>query len=76
MRIDADDWDDWTAHPLTEALLRACATWAEDARNNWVAASWEAGNADPLLLARMRERAAVFNELRLISRETMEEVGS
>lgn len=73
MKIEPDDWDDWTAHPLTEALMRACGVWAEEAKQNWLAASWEAGTADPVMLARMRERAKVFTELREISRETLEE---
>jgi hypothetical protein len=73
MKIDADDWDDWTAHPLTEALMRACDVWAEEARQSWLSVSWEAGNADLETLARMRERARVFRELREISRETLEE---
>ena len=73
MKIDIDTWDDWTAHPLTEALMRACAIWAEEAKSQWIAASWEAENADPVLLARMRERARAFEQLRIISRETLEE---
>jgi hypothetical protein len=72
LNIEPDDWDDWTAHPLTEALMRACELWAEEARQQWIAASWEAGKADPVLLASMRERARVFQELREITRETLE----
>ncbi|UOF81826.1 hypothetical protein [Caudoviricetes sp.] len=53
--------------------MRACGVWAEEAKQNWLAASWEAGTADPVMLARMRERAKVFTELREISRETLEE---
>lgn len=73
MKIEPDDWDDWTAHPLTEALMRACENWAEEARQNWIAASWEGGNPNPELLAGMRERARAFRQLRDMTRETLEE---
>lgn len=72
-KIEPDDWDDWISHPLTEALLRACSGWAEEAKQQWLLASWEGENADPVLLARMRERARVFIELREITKETLEE---
>lgn len=61
------------AHPLTEALMKCCGVWEEQARDAWVSASWVGGNSDPVLLAQMRERASVFAELRKITAETIEE---
>ncbi len=71
MKIDQDDFDDWLAHPLTEIMMRCLERWEIEAREHWVTTSWEGGNADPVLLARMRERAKTLAQVREISRETI-----
>lgn len=76
MRIDPDNFEEWLSHPITEAMLRAFAVWADDAKQGWVKASWEGGQADPVFLATMRERAKVFNELRQITAEKIEDATS
>ena len=73
IRIDPDDFEEWQAHPITEALFRALVTWAGEAKDSWVAKSWDGENADPMTLAKLRERARTLVELREISRESIEE---
>ena len=73
MKIDRDTFEDWTSHPITEAMIKAFEIWADDAKNAWVQASWEGGQIDPVILARLRERATVFGELRNITAEKIED---
>lgn len=74
MKIDQDTWEEWTAHPLTEALFKAFGSWASEAKQNWCEASWGGEQADPILLARMRERARAFEQLQDLSKDTLEEM--
>jgi len=73
MKIDRENFEEWLAHPITEALLRCCDVWAEEAQASWVAASWHGGETSPVVLARMRERAVVLAEIRTIKAEQIEE---
>lgn len=63
-RIDRDAFEEWTAHPITEAMLRAFESEAARLREQWTAMSFDAGACDPLLLLRFRARAELFRELR------------
>lgn len=73
MRIDRDTFDEWLAHPMTEAVFACFGVWGDEAKAAWVARSWEAGECDPLVLARLRERAKVFSELKALTAESIEE---
>lgn len=73
MKIEPDAWDEWQAHPLTEALMKVCRGEVARAREAWATASFDAGKCDPLMLAEVRARAAAFKELSELSRETMQE---
>ena len=73
MKIDRDTFEEWLAHPITEALMKCCNVWADDAKQGWVNASWDGGQVDPLILAKLRERASVFRELSNITAEQIEE---
>lgn len=73
MTFDQDAFDDWKANPITEAVFMCCEAWAQQAKSHWITASWEGGAAEPIFLARMRERAAAFEELTRLSPEIIEE---
>jgi len=73
MRIEADYWEEWRSHPLTDALFKAFLVWAADEQQKWVAASWGNGQADPLALTTHRERARMLEQLSSITREQLEE---
>ncbi len=73
MPIDVEAFDEWKAHPITEALLKHCRARAEEQRTRWQTVSWDGGEADPLTLARLRERAIVYQELAEIARDELEE---
>lgn len=74
MRIDRDTFEEWTAHPITEALFRVCDAGVQKAVDDWTRMSIEGGSCDPIMLARVRERIAVLREIRDITAETIEEV--
>ena len=72
MKIDTEAFEEWKAHPITEHFLRACASWAEEAKAHWLAASWDGEKADPILLARMRERATTLEQMRSLTVEQLQ----
>lgn len=73
MKIDRDAFEEWQAHPITELLFKCCVEWAEQAKAHWVTASWDKGQSDPLFLAQMKERAIVFEQIRTLKAEQIEE---
>lgn len=74
MRIDPEQFEEWTAHPYTEALFQACDALAEQAKVAWLNRSWGSGSVDPLELARLRARAAVLLEIRNITAQQLEDL--
>ncbi len=73
MRIDQDSWEDWLGSPITEAFFRFCRVQAEEQKARWLAISWDGGQSDPLVLARLQERAITLEEVTNISKEDVEE---
>lgn len=73
MKIDPEAFEEWMANPMTEALMRACEAWEQQAKTLWVNASWGAGQTDAVTLARLRERARTLEQIRNISPEAIEE---
>jgi hypothetical protein len=63
MKISREDFDLWLANPVTEAVLTAVGQNAEDNRAQWVAMSWDGGDANPVALAEMRARAQTALDL-------------
>lgn len=74
MKIDPDDFEEWLANPITEALLRVCEIGEDGAREAWVEASFIGGSCDPAFLAEVRSRAAVFREIKELTAEKIEEI--
>lgn len=72
MKIDPETFDEWLAHPMTEALFRAMANLEEQAKQSWVSTSWGSGSSDPETLAKLRSRASTLNELRHMTAEQLE----
>lgn len=73
MRIDPENWEEWKAHPITEAMFRAFLVWAADEQQKWVAASWGNGQSDPVVLNTHRERARLLEQLSEMTPEKIEE---
>lgn len=73
MRIDQDAWDDWLGSPITEEFFKFCRVQAEEQKARWLAVSWDGGQVDPLVLARLQERAITLEEVANLTREDLEE---
>ena len=54
MKIEPEDFDAWRDNPITQAFLRCLQSKGDEAKERWLTASWNDGNADPLLLADLR----------------------
>lgn len=74
MRIDPEQFEEWTAHPYTEALFQACDALAEQAKAAWVNRSWGSGSVDELELAKLRARAIALVEIRTITAKQLEDL--
>lgn len=62
MTISKDDFDAWRANPITQAVFAWAQDHAAKAKERWDAASWEGGEADPVLLSELRTRAEVAQD--------------
>lgn len=74
MRIDPDAFEEWQAHPITEALMRALTVDEQRIVDLWLAYSIEAGQSDPIELARHRERIRAYRDIRQMTAERIEEI--
>lgn len=52
--IDKEEFDAWRHSPVTEAVFKALALKAAEAKQAWVVASWGQGNTSEVLLADLR----------------------
>jgi len=73
MKIDADDFEAWKGHPITEALMKCCGVWAEEAKGLWVHASWESGVNETKDLWRLKGQAEVLKDMQNITAEKIED---
>lgn len=73
MKIETDDWETWTANRVTEAIFKMFEIEAAKAKQAWVDASWNGGQANPVLLASLRARAEAFEQLREMTKDQVED---
>lgn len=50
----------WRENPVSQWVFRALQAVAEVQRQGWTAASWDQGEANPLLLVELRSRADAY----------------
>lgn len=74
MKIDPESFEEWAAHPITEAMFKVYDAGIKQAGEAWIKASLVGGVSDPIELAKVRARIAVFEELKGMSAEKMEEI--
>jgi hypothetical protein len=61
--ITAEEFAAWRADRVTEIVLKAHLDMAEKQKQAWVEASWNAQNANPLLLAELKTRADAYQAI-------------
>jgi hypothetical protein len=71
--IEKDDFEAWRAHPITEAVSKALVLLAERNKQKWIDASWGGGIADPLVLADLKARAEMAQDLSELTFEELEQ---
>ena len=74
MIIETEDFEQWRAHPVTEAITRALVMLAARNKQKWLELSWGGGQADPLVLAELRARAEGALDLSELTVEELNEV--
>lgn len=52
-----DDFAAWRDQPVTQFVMAALTSNADECRDEWLRQSWEAGSADEMVLIGLRERA-------------------
>lgn len=73
MKIERDDYEAWRSHPITEALMRACGVWQEQAKQLWLHSSWEGGVNNDTDLWRLRGQAEALRDIQQVTAEQIEE---
>ena len=71
--IDKADFEIWIANSITRHVFDLLASKAAEAKRAWSIASWENGDANPLLLADLRARAELLNDIVELTHEDIEE---
>lgn len=71
--IGREDFDMWKDHPVTVHVFNKLKEVADAAKDKWLASSWDQGASDPLLLADLRARAEVVNDLITVSYEDIDD---
>lgn len=71
--IDKEDFEQWRAHPITEAVNRALVKLAERNKAKWISVSWDTGQSDPVVLAELKARAETARDLSELTIEELNE---
>lgn len=72
--IEKEDFDSWLENPVTQAVFRALSMKAQEAKEKWVRSSWNEGQNDPLLLADLRARAEIAQDITELKHEDLEAI--
>ncbi len=71
--IDRESFDEWLAHPVTEAVLKRVGELAERNKQQWISDSWDAGKCDPMVLIDLKARAEAAKDLSELRYEDIDE---
>ena len=63
MTLEPEDFKAWLDNHVTERVWRYLKKQQAECKAAWLAASWEQGNCDPVLLADLRARAEILSDL-------------
>lgn len=73
MTIEADDYEQWRALPITETVTRALKLLAERNKEKWISVSWEGGQTDPIVLADLKARYETAMDLAELTLDELNE---
>lgn len=63
MPLSRDDFARWREDPVTRAVMSAFRLTVGDCERAWKSASWDNGQANPLLLKELRTRADAYEAI-------------
>lgn len=72
MKIDRELFEEWLANPVTEHVLAKVRETAEANKAQWMAVSWDGGDADPRKLTELKARYEAGLDLSSITFEDIE----
>ncbi len=71
--ITKEDFEAWQTNPVTEEVMAILHRLAEGAKQEWLQASWNGGNIDPVFLAGLKAKETVANDFADMTYEDIEE---
>lgn len=74
--VERDAFEEWKAHPITEALMRGLVLAEREIEKTWINLTLEGGECDPVTLAKLRERRFVYREIRELDHLRIEELNN
>ena len=74
LKFDETDFEQWRDNPITQAMFEALRRLSSAAKNEWLAATWEAQspNVDARQLWELRGKASTAEEIVCVSYSTLE----
>jgi len=61
--ISEDEFLAWRDDPVTQGIIRSLSAMADVQKEGWLAASWDGGRPDQVLLIELRTRADAYRVL-------------
>lgn len=72
--VSAEEFDAWRDDPVTAWVMSELNKAAEKQRDGWLAASWDDGGCDPIVLNTLRTRADAYRALAELSYADIAEI--
>jgi hypothetical protein len=73
MTIEAEDFKAWLDNPVTERVWRYLRKTEAECKAKWLAASWDTGQCDPLVLTDLKARSQILSDLATIDYEDIKD---
>lgn len=74
--VTAEEFDAWRQDPVTAWVMAEMSRAADLQREGWIAASWDGGACDPMLLNTLQTRADAYRALAELSYDDIAEIAA
>jgi hypothetical protein len=69
INLTEDEFESWLGHPVTQIVFEKLKEHIREAEAAWMNMSWRNGKVDPVLLADLRARAMILQEIVTLKHE-------